>query len=254
MNSRRSMTKSSQVLLAMASVERACPSSSAISPKISPGPTIFRIALRPSGRGNAHLHRTRNDRVQAVAGIPFGKQRGAPLQRGVLGVTAELLESLRLEVGKNRVLAQDRQFAARESVSFTRPLLRHASRTPGNTGLQSFRNQRGPAFQPESARRVDLAAGKQDNASITAEPWPDRRRSVGWLAAKSQQNPMVLLAILFRGQGAISAKNSDKACEVQYACGHYGQRSELSGHACRRRSRRPSAPAASGWAISDWSQ
>jgi hypothetical protein len=41
-----------------------------------------------------------------------------------------LLESLRLEVGKNRVLAQDRQFAARESVSFTRPLLRHASQTP----------------------------------------------------------------------------------------------------------------------------
>ncbi len=57
-----------------------------------PRPNDIKDRVAAIRRGNAHLHRTRNDRVQAVAGIPFGKQRGAPLQRGVFGVTAELLE------------------------------------------------------------------------------------------------------------------------------------------------------------------
>ena len=47
-NSRRSMVKISQLVLAMASAERGWPSSTDISPKISPGPIRFRIALRPS--------------------------------------------------------------------------------------------------------------------------------------------------------------------------------------------------------------
>jgi hypothetical protein len=72
------------------------------------------------------------------------------------------------------MLSQNRQFATRKSVSFTRPLLRHASQTPGNTVFQPFRNQRGPDFQPESASRLDLAAENRTNASITAEPWQDR--------------------------------------------------------------------------------
>ena len=73
-----------------------------------PRPNDIEDRVAAIRRGNAHLHRTRNDRVQAVAGIPLGEQRGSPLERGVFGVTAELLESFRLEVGKNRVLAQDR--------------------------------------------------------------------------------------------------------------------------------------------------
>src|SRR5829696_8656720 len=175
----------------------------------------------------------------------------------MFGVTAELLESFWLEVGKNRVLAQDRYFAARKSVSFTRPLLRHASQTPRNTGFQPFRNQRGPDFQPESASRLDLTAENRTNASITAEPWPDRpcAASRGLACSKKPARSGDLAGhSRLRRQRAISAKNSGKACEVQYACGHYGQRSELSGHAYHRHSRRPSAPAASGWATSDWSQ
>ena len=49
MNSRRSIVKSSQFVFAVASAERTELSSSAISPKISPAPIRFRIALRPSG-------------------------------------------------------------------------------------------------------------------------------------------------------------------------------------------------------------
>ena len=48
MNSRRSMTKISQSELAVASAVRSRPSSNAISPKTSPDPMRFRIALRPS--------------------------------------------------------------------------------------------------------------------------------------------------------------------------------------------------------------
>ena len=48
MNSRRSMIKSSQLVFAVASADRTCPSSTVISPKISPAPIKFRMALRPS--------------------------------------------------------------------------------------------------------------------------------------------------------------------------------------------------------------
>jgi hypothetical protein len=48
----------------------------------------------------------------------------------MLGVAAKLLERLRLEIGKIRMLAQDRLFAAQEFVSFAGPLLRHVSQTP----------------------------------------------------------------------------------------------------------------------------
>jgi hypothetical protein len=50
----------------------------------------------------------------------------------MFGVAAQLIERLGLEIGKVRMLSQDRQLAARESVSFTRPLLRHDSQTPGD--------------------------------------------------------------------------------------------------------------------------
>jgi hypothetical protein len=94
--------------------------------------------------------------------------------------------------------SQNRQFATWKSVSFTRPLLRHASQAPRYTEFQPFRNQRGPAFQPESASRLDLATENRTNASITAEPWPDRTTAPaeGWPAAKSQQDLAILLAIL----------------------------------------------------------
>jgi hypothetical protein len=44
----------------------------------------------------------------------------------VFGVAAELVERLRIKIAKNRMLAQDRQLAARRSPSFTRLVLRHA--------------------------------------------------------------------------------------------------------------------------------
>ena len=47
-NSRRSIAKISQLVFAVASADRACPSSTDISPKISPAPIKFKIALRPS--------------------------------------------------------------------------------------------------------------------------------------------------------------------------------------------------------------
>ena len=61
------------------------------------------------GRGDADLHRAADHRNQAVAGIPLETDRGSPLERGVLGVAAELVERLRLKIAKIRMLAQDRQ-------------------------------------------------------------------------------------------------------------------------------------------------
>ena len=46
--SRRSIEKISQLLFAVASAVRACPSSTAISPNNSPAPIKFKIAVRPS--------------------------------------------------------------------------------------------------------------------------------------------------------------------------------------------------------------
>ena len=43
------MVKISQLVFAVASAVRGCPSSTAISPNISPAPIRFKIALRPSG-------------------------------------------------------------------------------------------------------------------------------------------------------------------------------------------------------------
>ena len=174
MNSRRSMMKSSQLLFAMASAERACPSSSAISPKISPGPIEIQDRVAAIRRGNADLHRPRDDRIQAVAGISFGKQRGAPLQRGVLGVAAELLESLRLKVGKNRVLAQDRQFAARKIRELHPSFVEARQSNSRETGLQLFRNQHGSAFQPESAQ-AGRSGGKSQNTAANSG-----RSMAGW--------------------------------------------------------------------------
>ena len=48
-NSRRSMVNISQLVFAVASALLTCPESSAMSPKISPGPIRLRMALRPSG-------------------------------------------------------------------------------------------------------------------------------------------------------------------------------------------------------------
>jgi hypothetical protein len=58
-----------------------------------------------------------------------------------------------------------------------------------------LRSQRRPAFQPESAQPRRFGGGKQDNAPITAEHGRIVPRSGGQFVAKSQQNPMVLLAI-----------------------------------------------------------
>jgi hypothetical protein len=44
----------------------------------------------------------------------------------VLGIAAELLESIRLKIGKIRVLAQDGQLAAGKPAGFSLVVLRHA--------------------------------------------------------------------------------------------------------------------------------
>jgi len=49
----------------------------------------------------------------------------------VLGVTAELVECLRIEIAKIRMLAQDRELAARKRPSFTLVVLRHGSLNSG---------------------------------------------------------------------------------------------------------------------------
>ncbi len=66
------------------------------------------------GRGDAHFHGAADHRTKTVPWISFGKQRGSPLQRGVFGVAAELVEGLRFKIAKNRMLAQHRQFVARK--------------------------------------------------------------------------------------------------------------------------------------------
>ena len=60
------------------------------------------------GGRDADLHRTAEHRKQAVAGISLGKNRGSPLQRGVLGITAELVERAGIKIAENRMVAQDR--------------------------------------------------------------------------------------------------------------------------------------------------
>src|ERR1700682_2632783 len=66
------------------------------------------------GRGDAHFHGATDHRKKTVPWISFGKQRGSPLQRGVLRVAAELVEGLGFKIAKNRMLAQHRQFVARK--------------------------------------------------------------------------------------------------------------------------------------------
>ena len=78
------------------------------------------------GRGNADLDRAADHRKQAVAGIALGKDRGSPLQRGVLGVAAELVERLGFKIAKNRMIAQDRQRAARDRPRRNLLVLGHA--------------------------------------------------------------------------------------------------------------------------------
>ena len=71
MKSRRSMMKSSQLVFAVASAERDWPSSNATSPKISPGPIRFRIALRPSGEETLILTVPLMTANRLVPGSPF---------------------------------------------------------------------------------------------------------------------------------------------------------------------------------------
>src|SRR5216683_553975 len=77
------------------------------------------------GRGDADLHGAADHGDEAVAGISLGDDRGSPLQRGVLGVTAQLFEGLIIKIAKDRMLAQDRKFAARKPASFSCVVLRH---------------------------------------------------------------------------------------------------------------------------------
>ena len=100
-NSRRSMVNSSQLLLAVASALRTQSVEQRHLAENLARPDHVEDGVAPVGRGNADLHRSTNHRKQAGAGITLGKERGAPLQRGMLGIAAELLESIRLEIGKN---------------------------------------------------------------------------------------------------------------------------------------------------------
>ena len=52
------------------------------------------------GRGDADFYRAADDGDQAHARVSLGEDRGSPLQRGVLGVAAKLLERLGFEIGE----------------------------------------------------------------------------------------------------------------------------------------------------------
>ena len=77
------------------------------------------------GGRDTYLYGARYHRKQAVAGIASGKDRGSPLQRAVPGVATKLVQRLGLEIGKERMPAQNRQFAARKSPRFILFVLSH---------------------------------------------------------------------------------------------------------------------------------
>lgn len=80
----------------------------------------------------------------------------------MLGVTAELIKGLWLKVGKNRVLSQHRKFAVRDSVTFARPLLRHASQTPENLrGCSYSVINAGRVFNRKASNRDDLVTNRR---------------------------------------------------------------------------------------------
>ena len=78
------------------------------------------------GRGDAHFHGAADDGNKTVSGVSFGTDRRAPLQRGMLGVAAELIEGLRFKVTKIGMLAQHCELVARKPASFACLVLGHA--------------------------------------------------------------------------------------------------------------------------------
>src|SRR5579863_7645755 len=109
-------------------------------PKNLAGPDQIQNRAAAIGRRDAHLRGTRYDHVQTVAGITFGIDRGTPFQGDWLGVAAELVERLRIEIAENRMPPQHRQLVARKLPSFLRPVLRHANQiSRSGTGTRPLR-------------------------------------------------------------------------------------------------------------------
>jgi hypothetical protein len=71
MKSRRSITMSSQSVITVASAVRGRPSSSAISPKISPGWTILSTMSRPSTEGTLIFTEPERTPINPLPGSPF---------------------------------------------------------------------------------------------------------------------------------------------------------------------------------------
>src|SRR6201995_6201650 len=72
-NSRRSMTKSSQLVFAAASADRGWPERTDISPNTSPEPIRFRIALRPSDEEMLVFTVPEITAIRLVPGSPLEK-------------------------------------------------------------------------------------------------------------------------------------------------------------------------------------
>ena len=68
----------------------------------------LKIALRPSAEETLIFTVPLTTANRLVAGISLGKERRSPLERGMSGVAAKLVERVRLKIAKNRMLAQER--------------------------------------------------------------------------------------------------------------------------------------------------
>jgi hypothetical protein len=74
----------------------------------------------------------------------------------VLGVTAQLFEGLIVKIAKDRMLAQDRKFAARKPASFSCIVLRHAGHDHLITSLSIIDGSRPNAGSDESHQSAAL--------------------------------------------------------------------------------------------------
>src|ERR1700687_3824110 len=76
-------------------------------PENLPGTDEIQNRTAALSGGDADLHGAADHRNQAVAGISLGNDRGSPLQRGMFGIAAKLIEGLRVEIAKHWMFAQD---------------------------------------------------------------------------------------------------------------------------------------------------
>ena len=195
----------------------ACPSSSAISPKISPGPIRLRMALRPSAEEMLIFTVPLITANRLVPGSPLAEDRRAPLQRGVLGVAAELVERLGIKIGRNTDACAGPTTCCSQ-IRELHPCCPEARWfSPGDCRLAVPRNQRGPAFQPETGFFGVL---RGSHAGRHRHPLPPGKK------IRPARPDRVLPACFNSGcrKDAMSARDSGKGYGARDACVPYGRR------------------------------